>query len=206
MDDAVFVHEKALCETDSVGPRTRVWAFAHLLPGAQVGSDCNICDHVFIEGGARLGNRVTVKNAVLLWDGVVVEDDVFLGPNVIFTNDLRPRAANKKAQHELLETVVRQGATIGANATILCGITIGPYAFVAAGAVVTRSVPGHALVAGTPARQRGWVCSCGEPLPVTLVCDCGKRFRENDDGLRNGAPSGRRTPEQRVDVGSTPAE
>jgi UDP-2-acetamido-3-amino-2,3-dideoxy-glucuronate N-acetyltransferase len=188
MDDSVFVHEKALCETDSVGARTRVWAFAHLLPGAQVGTDCNICDHAFIEGGARLGNRVTVKNAVLVWDGVVVEDDVFLGPNMIFTNDLRPRATNKKARHELLETVVREGATVGANATILCGITIGPYAFVAAGAVVTRSVPGHALVAGTPARQCGWVCSCGEPLPATLACACGKRFRENADGLRHDAP------------------
>lgn len=183
MDHSVFIHEGAICETDSIGARTRVWAFAHLLKGAHVGDDCNICDHVFIEGGARVGNRVTVKNAVLLWDGVTVEDDVFLGPNMVFTNDLRPRAANRKGRSELLRTVVRQGATIGANATILCGITIGSYAFVAAGAVVTKSVPAQALVAGTPARQLGWVCSCGERLPETLACSCGQRFLEDGDGL-----------------------
>ena len=183
MDDSVFVHPQALCESDRIGPRTRVWAFAHVLPGAVIGADCNICDHVFIEGGAWIGNGVTVKNAVLVWDRVTVEDEVFLGPNMVFTNDLRPRAAIKKGHDQLVDTLVRRGASIGANATIVCGITIGTYAFVAAGAVVIRDVPAYALVAGTPARHLGWVCACGEELDETLTCECGRRYRLVEDHL-----------------------
>lgn len=160
----VFVHPAGLCESDAVGPRTRVWAFAHILPGAVVGADCNICDHAFIEGGARLGDGVTVKNGVLVWAGVTVEDHVFLGPGVVFTNDLRPRAEIKKPVEQLIATTVRRGATLGANATVVCGTEIGEYAFVAAGAVVTRDVPAQALVAGNPASVIGWVCRCGERL------------------------------------------
>jgi len=170
----VVVHPNGLNESDTVGPRTRVWAFAHVLPGAVVGADCNIGDHAFVEGGARIGDRVTVKNAVLVWDLVTVEDDVFLGPGMVFTNDLWPRAAVKKGRDALAPTLVRRGATVGANATVVCGVTIGEHAFVAAGAVVTRDVPAHALLAGNPGRVRGWVCTCGARLGEDLVCACGR--------------------------------
>lgn len=180
--DAPMVHAQALCETAAVGPRTRIWAFVHVLDGANIGSDCNICDHAFIEGRVRVGDRVTVKNGVQLFDGVVVEDDVFLGPNCIFTNDLTPRAAVKKPAESLLSTLVQRGATIGANATIVCGVTIGAHAFVGAGAVVTSSVPRHALVVGNPARQLGWMCRCGSRLDGELRCSCGAAYREERDG------------------------
>jgi UDP-2-acetamido-3-amino-2,3-dideoxy-glucuronate N-acetyltransferase len=159
LDPTVYVHPKGLCESDRVGPRTRIWAFAHVLPGAEVGADCNVGDHAFIEGGARLGDRVTVKNAVLVWNRVTVEDEVFLGPNMVFTNDLAPRAGFRKAPEQLVPTLVRRGATIGANATVVCGVTIGSYAFVAAGVVVVDDVADHALVAGNPARRIGGVCT-----------------------------------------------
>jgi acetyltransferase-like isoleucine patch superfamily enzyme len=177
LDPSVFVHDKALCESDDVGPRTRVWAFAHVMKGAVVGADCNIGDHAFIESGATLGDRVTVKNAVLVWDKVTVEDDVFLGPNMVFTNDMNPRAAFKKPPDRFLPTLVKRGASIGANATIVCGLTIGEQAFVGAGSVVIRDVPAHALVVGNPARRTGWLCACGEKLPPTLACACGRRYR-----------------------------
>ena len=151
-DTSVFVHEKALCESTEIGPRTRVWAFAHVMEGARIGAGCNICDNVFIESGAIIGNGVTVKNNVLIWDRVTVEDDVFLGPNVVFTNDLTPRAAIKKPRSALLPTHVMRGATIGANATILPGIRVGRDAMVAAGSVVTRNVAAGTTVAGNPAR------------------------------------------------------
>ncbi len=182
-DPSVFVHPQGLCESDDVGPRTRVWAWAHVLPGAVVGADCNICDHAFVEGGARIGDRVTVKNAVLVFDGVTAEDDVFLGPNVVFTNDHRPRAHVKKGRDEFLATTVRTGASIGANATVVCGTTIGAHALVGAGSVVTRDVPAHALVAGNPARPMGWVCTCGARLDSDLRCpDCGRAFARAAEG------------------------
>ncbi len=192
----VFVHPKGLCESDMVGAGTRVWAFAHILPGAVVGTDCNVCDHAFIESGAVVGNRVTVKNAVLVWDRVTIEDDVFLGPNMIFTNDFRPRAAVKKGRDALTPTLVRRGATIGANATIVAGVEVGEYAFVAAGTVVIRDVPAHGLVVGNPARLVGWACSCGERLtdspgspdsPGSLECSaCARSYLlvSSDKGLR----------------------
>jgi acetyltransferase-like isoleucine patch superfamily enzyme len=173
----VFVHPHGLCESDQVGAGTRVWAFAHVLPGAVVGRDCNICDHAFIEGGARLGDNVTVKNGVLVWDGVEVGNDVFLGPAMVFTNDLTPRADIKKGAAELDATFVRDGATIGANATVVCGVTIGRRAFVAAGAVVVRDVAPHALIAGNPGRRIGWVCACGRRLDDALRCTCGRSYR-----------------------------
>ncbi len=182
--EGVRVHPAGLCESSTVGEGTRIWAFAHVLDGAVVGRDCNICDHAFVEGGAVLGDGVTVKNAVLVWDLVTVEDHVFLGPNMIFTNDLRPRAAVKKGREALVPTLVRTGATIGANATVVCGTTIGAHAFVAAGAVVATDVPDHALVVGNPARRIGWACACGERLGEDLVCpDCGTVHQPAGDGI-----------------------
>jgi acetyltransferase-like isoleucine patch superfamily enzyme len=172
-----FVHERGLCESDQIGPRTRIWAFAHVMKGAIIGADCNVCDHAFVESGVKLGDRVTVKNGVQIYDRVVIEDDVFLGPNAVFTNDLDPRSAFKKSPDAFLPTLVQRGATIGANATIVCGITIGTNAFIGAGAVVIRDVPAHALVVGNPSRQIGWVCACGKRLDPELACGCGRRYR-----------------------------
>ncbi|MDQ4096645.1 MAG: N-acetyltransferase, partial [Actinomycetota bacterium] len=131
----VFVHPWALCESESVGAGTKIWAFSHVMNGARVGAGCNICDHVFIETGAIVGDRVTVKNAVLLWDKVILEDDVFVGPNAVFTNDRVPRARSPRKRAVFLPTVVCRVATIGANATIVCGVRVGELAFVGAGAV-----------------------------------------------------------------------
>ncbi|MGY1739550.1 MULTISPECIES: acyltransferase [unclassified Blastococcus] len=190
----VQVHPLGLCESDTVGPGTRIWAWAHVLPGARVGAGCNICDHAFVEGGARLGDRVTVKNAVLVFDGVTVGNDVFLGPNVVFTNDLRPRAHVRKGPAELLPTVVEEGVTLGAGTVVVCGTRIGRHAFAAAGSVVTRDVAPHSFVAGNPARHRGWVCECGERLPEDLRCACGRAYEHAGTGLTPVpavAPAGR---------------
>jgi acetyltransferase-like isoleucine patch superfamily enzyme/dTDP-4-dehydrorhamnose 3,5-epimerase-like enzyme len=151
----VFVHQQAICESSSIGPKTRIWAFAHVLPKAVIGSECNICDGVFIENDVVVGDRVTVKCGVQLWDGVEIEDDVFIGPNATFTNDKFPRS--KAYPESFARTLIRKGASIGANSTILPGITIGAGAMVGAGAVVTRSVPANAIVVGNPAKIVGYV-------------------------------------------------
>jgi UDP-2-acetamido-3-amino-2,3-dideoxy-glucuronate N-acetyltransferase len=186
LDASVFVHERGLCESDAVGPRTRIWAFAHVMRGAIVGSDCNIGEHCFIEAGASIGDQVTVKNGVAVWDGVTIENEVFVGPFAVFTNDRNPRAGFKKSREGFLPTLVRRGATIGANATIVCGATIGEGAFVGAGAVVTASVAAYATVAGNPARRIGWMCACGERLSAELRCPCGRRYAlvGEKEGLR----------------------
>lgn len=145
-----FVHEHALCESGSIGAGTRIWAFAHVLPGARVGCDCNVCDNVFIENDVVVGDRVTIKCGVQLWDGVRIHDDVFIGPNATFCNDRWPRS--KQYPASLLQTVVEMGASIGANATLLPGLVIGREAMIGAGAVVTKNVPPHAVVVGNPAR------------------------------------------------------
>jgi acetyltransferase-like isoleucine patch superfamily enzyme/dTDP-4-dehydrorhamnose 3,5-epimerase-like enzyme len=153
-----FVHETAIVEPGvQLGPGTRIWAFAHILGGAQLGADCNICDHVFIESDVILGDRVTVKSGVQVWDGITLEDDVFIGPNATFTNDPFPRS--KQHPEAFTRTLVRRGASVGANATILAGIAVGAMAMVGAGAVVTRDVPPNAIVAGNPARIQGYVAS-----------------------------------------------
>lgn len=149
-----FIHQHALCESEHIGSGTRVWAFAHILPGAVLGKDCNVCDHVFIEDEVRLGDRVTVKCGVQLWNGVTLEDDVFVGPNATFTNDKFPRSKQYPEEHP--RTLIMAKASIGANATILPGITVGAGAMVGAGSVVTRSVPAGAIVQGNPARIVGY--------------------------------------------------
>jgi len=150
-----FAHPNALVETEHIGKNTRVWAFAHILSGADIGENCNLCDHVFIENDVVIGNRITIKSGVQLWDGITLEDDVFVGPNATFTNDPFPRS--KQYPDSLPRTVIRKGASIGANATILPGLTIGQYAMVGAGTVVTKNVPPFAIVIGNPARITGYV-------------------------------------------------
>jgi acetyltransferase-like isoleucine patch superfamily enzyme len=145
-----YVHPKALCETESIGKDTRIWAFTHLMPRAKIGENCNVCDFVYIENDVIIGSNVTIKSGVQLWDGVRIEDDVFIGPNATFTNDIFPRS---KVYHETPQvTVVKKGASIGANATILPGITIGEKAMIGAGAVVITDVPDYSLVVGNPAK------------------------------------------------------
>ena len=191
--EGIFVHPRALNESRRVGKGTRIWAFAHIMEGAVIGRDCNIGDHCFVETGAVIGCGATVKNGVFVWDGVVLADYVFVGPNAVFTNDRRPRsprgpgARERYAGRNWLEpTRVCEGATIGANATVRCGVRIGRYAMIAAGAVVTRDVADFELVAGGPARNAGWVCMCGERLAdghAPVHCTCGRKYHFEDHHL-----------------------
>jgi acetyltransferase-like isoleucine patch superfamily enzyme len=191
---AAFVHPSAIVESDRIGEGTRIWAFTHVLDGASIGERCNIGDHCFVESGVRVGDDVTVKNGNALYRGVTLDDGVFVGPAVVFTNDLRPRSPRLPQVAEryedegwLVPTRVRTGATLGAGAILIAGVTIGRFAFVAAGALVTRDVPAHALVLGAPARLHGWVCECAEPLTLeagSARCDsCGRTFWQDGDGL-----------------------
>lgn len=166
---SAVIHEKAICESVHVGERTRIWAFAHVLPGARIGADCNICDGVFIENDVVVGDRVTVKCGVQLWDGVSLSDDVFVGPNVTFTNDPFPRS--KQPPEAFSRTVVAEGASIGGGATLLPGVRIGRRALVGAGAVVTRDVPPNAIVAGNPARIIGYVEGSSALPPAQPTAD-----------------------------------
>ena len=174
----VFIHERAMVDTDAIGPGTRIWANAHVMEGARIGADCNISECVFIESGVKIGNNVNVKSCVSLWTGVVVEDDVFIGPSAVFTNVSVPRS---HVPHPPFKTtVVRRGATIGANATVLPGVIIGEYAFVGAGSVVTRDVGDHTVVIGNPARAHGYICRCDASLKFrggTAECACGLSFK-----------------------------
>lgn len=161
-----FQHPAAIVESTSIGDDTRIWAFTHILPGARLGAGCNICDHTFVENDVVLGDRVTIKCGVQIWDGVTLEDDVFIGPNATFTNDPFPRSGRHQAS--VARTLVRRNASIGANATILPGVTIGERAMVGAGAVVTRDVPPDTIVAGNPARIVGYV-GAGKAVPETAA-------------------------------------
>ena len=175
-----FIHPHALVDEDTtIGARTRVWAFAHVVKGAVVGEDCNLCDHIFVEGRVVIGDRVTVKCGVFLWDGLIVEDDVHLGPSAVFTNVGRPRSRVYPRSYP--QTLLKRGCSIGAGAVILPGLTIGNWAMTGAGAVVTKSVPDYALVIGNPARFRYWICQCAKELifdPDSHArCDCGRAYR-----------------------------
>ncbi len=184
-------HPLAVVESDTVGEGTRVWAHAHVMKGARVGAGCNLGEGVFIERGAIIGNNVTIKNGVAVYDKVIVEDDVFLGPHWVLTNDLRPRSGRfKRAAEAFLPTIIRRGASIGANATIVCGHEIGEYAMVAAGAVVTKHVSPFTLVAGVPARRIGFVCACGESLRADLTCTCGRTYRRAGNATGEIRPVG----------------
>lgn len=194
-DQRFFAHPNALVDTEDIGEGTRIWAFAHVMKGARVGRNCNIGEQCFIEGGSRVGNEVVLKNGVAVWEGVELCDRVFVGPNAVFTNDIFPRA---KLFKESVETRIHQGASIGANATIRCGIEVGAWALVGAGSVVTRDVPDFALVTGNPARFRGFICRCGEKLAIgadrLAKCTCGLTYRESEGrlavlGAEAGQPS-----------------
>lgn len=175
-----FTHPQALVETVNIGAGSRIWAFAHVLPGAVIGEECNICDNVFIENDVVIGNRVTIKCGVQVWDGVSLEDDVFVGPNATFTNDLFPRS--KQYPEQLARTIVRSGASIGANATLLSGITIGKNAMVGAGAVVTRDVPPNAIVVGNPAWIKGYISS-GKNAATCASADIQKPVKPQVEGV-----------------------
>ncbi len=183
-----FTHPKALVDEGAkIGKGTRIWAMAHVMGGAEIGENCNICDYVFVESGVKLGSHVTVKNGVQIWEGVEVANGVFLGPNCVFTNDMFPRALLKRPKEEwLLSTSLLEGCSIGANATIICGHTVGRYAFVTAGAVVTRDVPDYAMVKGNPARFYSWICRCGKKLEFNgNLCECpkcGLKYEKGKDG------------------------
>lgn len=165
--DGVYVHPSAFVDLPAtIGAGSKIWHFSHLMAGATLGAGCSIGQNVFIAGTARLGANVKVQNNVSIYDGVVCEDDVFLGPSCVFTNVKTPRShVNRRSEYT--ETRLGRGVSVGANATIVCGINVGRYAFIGAGAVVTRDVPDYALMVGVPARQRGWACWCGVPLVPT---------------------------------------
>lgn len=162
-----YAHDTAVIdEPVDIGAGTRIWHFSHVMSGARIGSGCTIGQNVFVGATAGIGNNVKIQNNVSVYEGVEIEDDVFCGPSCVFTNVIRPRSAFPRSDRNFDKTLVRRGVTIGANATIVCGVTIGEHAFIGAGSVVTTNVPAYALYVGNPARHRGWVCRCGENLEV----------------------------------------
>lgn len=178
-----FKHEKAIVEDGAqVGEGTRVWSNAHIQKGAVVGAACNICNGSFIERGVVIGGHVTIKHNVSIFDGVTIEDDVFIGSNIAFINDRYPRS-NREDAWTLEKTIIKKGASIGTNAVVMCGLTVGEYAFVGAGAVVTKDVAPYTIVAGNPAKVMGLACRCGRKLDEDLTCKCGKRFARKNGGL-----------------------
>lgn len=176
--DNYFIHEKAIVDSNFIGKNTRIWPFTHILKEAKIGENCNICEHVFIENDVKIGNNVTIKCGVYIWDGVTIEDNVFIGPCVAFTNDIHPRSKVYPNQFE--KTIVRYGASIGANATILGGIEIGEYATIGAGAVILKNVNPYEVVVGNPGKIIGYNCKCSEKMIFDnnyFACKCGLKYK-----------------------------
>ncbi|NRR23240.1 N-acetyltransferase [Brevibacillus sp. MS2.2] len=190
LSDEFFKHESAYVDEGAkVGKGTRIWHFSHVMGKAEIGEGCNLGQNVFVANHARVGNHVKIQNNVSLYEGVILEDYVFCGPSMVFTNVKTPRSAfPRNTSDDYYETTIKYGASIGANATIVCGVTIGKWVFVAAGAVVTKNVPDYALVAGVPARIIGWVCQCGDALAVTddsetsKCASCNRTYRKAESG------------------------
>ena len=187
-----FVHESSYVDAGAVvGTGSKIWHFSHVMPGAVIGERCNLGQNVVVMPGTRLGNNVKVQNNVSIYEGVELEDDVFCGPSCVFTNVLNPRS-HVSRKREYRRTLVKRGGSIGANATIVCGVTLGEFAFIGAGAVVTADVPPYGLMVGVPARRVGWMCQCGERLHVAsghAACGvCGAAYEERDGALRQTTP------------------
>ena len=187
MSENVFVHESSFVDDGAVvGAGTKIWHFCHIMPGAVIGERCSLGQNVVMMPRTRMGRNCKIQNNVSIYEGVELEDDVFCGPSCVFTNVLNPRS-HVSRKHEYKRTLVRRGTSIGANATIVCGVTLGEFAFIGAGAVVTRDVPAFALMAGVPARRIGWMCQCGERLPDAGAgaCDaCGATYQRDGQGIR----------------------
>ncbi len=184
MSHNYFVHESSYIDDQvNIGAETKIWHFSHILPNSSIGQDCTIGQNVVIGPDVEIGNYCKIQNNISIFKGVKLEDYVFCGPSVVFTNVINPRAHISRMD-ELRPTMVKYGATIGANSTIICGITIGKFAFVGAGSVVTKDVPDFALILGNPAGFQGWVCSCGVKLDENLICPkCGQKYIKNEAGL-----------------------
>lgn len=179
-----FKHEQALVDQSAqIGEGTRIWAFANIQAEAVIGSQCNICDGSFVEKGAIIGNNVTIKHHVAVFNGVTIEDDVFVGSNVAFINDRHPRS-HRNDPWTLEKTVIKKGSTLGSNCVVLCGVTVGEYAVIGAGSVVTKDVPAHTVVYGNPAKAEGFACRCGRIIGDDLKCTCGKQYTVGDQGLK----------------------
>ena len=189
LDKIIYVHPTATIEEPcEIGKGTKIWHYAHIMKGAKIGKNCQLGQNVFVDSMAGIGNGVKIQNNVSVYNCVKLEDDVFCGPSMVFTNVINPRSHIPR-KNEFKETLVKRGATLGANSTILCGITIGEYAFIGAGAVVTKDVPPYALFYGNPARLKGWICECGVKLQIKNkkgICKaCGKRYFKDKSGLKN---------------------
>lgn len=181
----IFIHENAIVDSKNIGEKTRIWGFSHVLVGAEIGENCNICEHVFIENDVKLGNNVTVKCGVYIWDGIFIEDDVFIGPSVTFINDIHPRS--KKYPNKFERTLIKKGSSLGANSTIMGGIIIGNYSTIGAGSVVLSDVKDYEIVVGNPAKPIGYSCQCGLKLKKEdniYKCKCGKSYKMINNHLK----------------------
>ena len=193
--DNVFVHESSYADEGcEIGAGTKIWHFSHVMAGARIGERCNIGQNVVISPQVTIGNNVKIQNNVSVYTGVILEDDVFCGPSMVFTNVVNPRS-HVSRKDEYRQTLVKRGASLGANCTVVCGHNIGAYAFVGAGAVITKDIPDYAMVVGNPGRISGWVCECGVKLatgatpPATAACGvCGARYRASGSGLQRETP------------------